>query len=90
MVQNTDFGFIVPLRSFSLVPIARIEIDKGKWFQAPDKYLRICRLRGKYKTDLLQQFANMFVRVGLEDQRDDHHRLLFQRCADSLFPGADR
>jgi hypothetical protein len=90
MVQNTDFGFIVPLRSFSLIPISQIEVDKAKWFEAPDKYLRICRLRGIYKTDLLQQFANMFVRVGLEDRRDEHHRFLFQRCADSLFPGASK
>lgn len=87
MMQNADYGYVVSLRSFSLIPISSIEVDKVKWFSSPEKYLRICRLRGIYKTDLLQHFANMFTRVGLEDSRVDHHRMLFQRSANSLFPG---
>jgi hypothetical protein len=90
MVHGTTYGFVVPLRSFSLIPIERIEIDRAKWYEDRAKYLRICRLRGIYKSDLLQRFANMFVRVGLEDHRDDQHRRSFTRCAQSLFPGESK
>jgi hypothetical protein len=63
-----------------------IDIDRAQWYGKRDHYLRICRLRGLYKADLIQKFANLFVRVGLEDYRDDEHRRAFKRCAESLFP----
>jgi hypothetical protein len=88
MVQGANFGFVIPLRSFRLLPTARIETERAKWYQNADNHLRICRLRGIYKSDLVQQFANLFVRVGLEDYRNEEHRRLFKRCAEDLFPGA--
>jgi hypothetical protein len=87
MTQGTQFGFVVLLRSFSLLPVTLIETHREEWYRNKTKYLRICRLRGIYKADLVQRFANMFVRIGLEDYRDQEHKRLFIRCAESLFPG---
>jgi hypothetical protein len=86
MSQGSNFGFVVLLRAFSLLPVNRIETDRSKWYREQNKYLRICRLRGTYKADLVQKFANLFVRVGLEDHRNEEHRRLFKRCAQDLFP----
>jgi hypothetical protein len=60
MVQEGNFGFVVLLRSYSLLGMDRIETDRGQWYKSTEKYLRICRLRGLYKSDLVQQFANLF------------------------------
>lgn len=87
MADATTFGFVVPLRAFNLMLATRIETDRSKWYGSTDSYLRICRLRGVYKADLVQKFANLFVRVGLEDYRTDEHRRLMKRCAENLFPG---
>jgi hypothetical protein len=88
MTEGTSYGFVVPLRAFASLAVNRIETDRAKWYGDREKYLRICRLRGIYKSDLIQKFANLFVRVGLEDHRIEEHRRLFKRCAQNLFPGA--
>jgi len=87
MTESTNYGFVVPLRLFARLAINQIETYRAKWYRDKEKYLRICRLRGIYKTDLIQKFANLFVRGGLEDHRNEEHRRLFKRCAQNLFPG---
>jgi hypothetical protein len=86
MLDSPCFGYVVPLRSFSLLQVEKIDTDRNHWYGNRDHYLRICRLRGPYKFDLVQRFANLFVRVGLEDYRLVEHRRAFKRCAESLFP----
>lgn len=86
MLEPPCFGYIVPLRSFSLLPVEKIDTDRNHWYGNRDHYLRICRLRGTYKFDPIQNFANLFVRVGLEDYRLVEHRRAFKRCAEGLFP----
>lgn len=84
MRDDEPFGFVVALRQFSLMPVDKIRIKRGQWQNDPDSLLRICRLRGIYKTDLLQRFANLFVRVGMEDERLEIHRSMFERAASKL------
>jgi hypothetical protein len=86
MLELPCFGYIIPLRSFSLLPVEKIDTDRNHWYGNRDHYLRICRLREPYKFDLIQKFANLFVRVGLEDYRLVEHKRAFKRCAESLFP----
>jgi hypothetical protein len=86
MAEGTNFGFVVPLRSYSLLPVERIEVDKINWYKKKESYLRVCRLRGVYKSHLIQQFVNLYERVGVDDNRDEEHRHLFKLCAKHLFP----
>lgn len=81
MLEQHTYGYVVPMRLFSRVEAADILKDRIEWYENKDKYLRVCRLRGIYKSDLMQRFSNMFSRIGLEDQRDEEHRRLFSRSA---------
>jgi hypothetical protein len=86
MTDPSAFGYIVPLRRFSLLGIDCIETGRAQWYGRDDKYLRICKLRPAYRFDLVQKFANLFMRVGLEDYRMDDHRRAFKRSSEALFP----
>jgi hypothetical protein len=85
MADVPSFGYVVPLRSLNFVPLELVETDRKRWYDRQDAYVRVCRLKAIYKTDLVHQFANLFIRVGLEDSRIDEHRRMFVRCAESLF-----
>jgi hypothetical protein len=86
MMSDTQHGFVVPLRSISSMPVESVTLDRITWYKQRDHYLRVCRLRGIYKADLVQSFANLFMRVGLEDYRKKEHERLFKRYAERLFP----
>jgi hypothetical protein len=86
MREQEQFGFVVDLRRFSVLPVEKILIDKREWLRHRDSFVRICRLRGIYKADLVQKFANLFVRVGLEDRREEEHRHMFDRASKKLVP----
>lgn len=88
MRTDEDFGFVVDLRRFSVLETAKIQTNRAKWFDEQDHYLRICRLRGVYKSALLQKFANLFVRVGLDDDRRDLNLDIFGRLSIRLVPDA--
>lgn len=84
MLEQHVYGYVVPMRLFSRVETTEILKDKIEWYGDKDKYLRVCRIRGIYKSDLMQRFSNMFSRIGLEDQRDEEHRRLFSRSASAI------
>jgi hypothetical protein len=84
MKDDEPFGFVIVLRQFSILPVLDVRVKRSDWKDDPQSLLRICRLRGVYKTDLLQRFANLFVRVGVEDERLDMHKRMFQRVAAKL------
>ena len=84
MLEQHTYGYVVPMRLFSRVDTTEILKDKIEWYGDKDKYLRVCRLRCVYKSDLMQRFSNMFSRIGLEDQRDEEHRRLFSRSASAI------
>lgn len=86
MRQEEQSGFIIDLRRFSVIPTSQVLVDRRAWMQNPDAYLRVCRLRGIYKSDLMQKFANLFVRIGLDDRRIDEHRHIFDLVAKKLVP----
>lgn len=86
MTHPGNMGFVIPLRSFSVLPVGVVKTTYSEWLKDKSLYYRVCRLRGIYKADLVQKFANLFVRVGLEDHRDEEQRRMFQRCAKDLFP----
>ena len=86
MNETAQFGYVLPLRSFARVNLDVIETDRAAWYSEREKYFRVCRLRGLYKTDLLQRFSYLFERVGLEDERKTEHLRLFERCAEAIFP----
>lgn len=87
MKDDESNGFVACLRNFSSIEPERIFTSKHLWLSDKSGYLRICRLRGKYKSDILQKFANLFVRVGLEDERDSEHKIMFEQAA-AKFSGA--
>ncbi|WP_374382833.1 hypothetical protein [Dongia sp.] len=87
MHSGSEYGLVVPLRMISALPAGAIVLDRAEWYSDPTKYLRICRLRGIYKTDLLQKFSNLFVRIGLDDHRDEEHQRVFKRLATFLTRG---
>lgn len=70
---DENSGFVVDLRRFSVVETAKIQTNRAKWFGEEDHFLRICRLRGGTSL-LLQKFANLFVRVGLDCVNAHLHR----------------
>jgi hypothetical protein len=84
MVYAAGFGLIAPLRRFGRIEVGRITLTKDEWYGSKEKLYRICRLRGIYKADLLHNFANLFVRPGLDDGRDAEHQRAFRRYADGL------
>lgn len=87
MRADEDFGFVVDLRRFAVLETAKIQTSRATWLGGPDYYLRICRLRGLYKSALMQKFANLFVRVGLDDSRKDLNLEMFSRLSKRLVPG---
>lgn len=84
MREDESLGFVAYLRRFRTIPYGRALISKGDWLGARDSYLRICRLRGIYKADLVQRFASLFSRVGLEDERDSEHARVFKHAAEKI------
>lgn len=86
MRADEDFGFVVDLRRFSVLEAAKIQTNRATWLSSRDYYLRICRLRGLYKSALLQKFANLFVRVGLDDNRKDLNLEMYDRLSKRLVP----
>jgi hypothetical protein len=74
-------GFVAALRRFTQIPIEGVFVNKTDWLAAPDAYLRVCRLRGPYKTDFLHRFSALFTRVGLDAGRDDEHQRMYDMAA---------
>ena len=87
MREEENGGFVIDLRRFSALPLDLVLTDKREWLKRSETYLRICRLRGLYKADLMQKFANLLVRVGLDDTRPDEHRRIFELISRRLVPG---
>lgn len=81
MREDERDGFVAALRRFTQVPLESVFLNKAQWLGSPDSYLRICRLRGIYKTDFLHRFASLFTRVGLDAGRDDEHQRMFDVAA---------
>jgi hypothetical protein len=86
MREDEHTGFVIDLRRFGTVPASIIMPEKRSWLRDPNLYLRVCRLRGIYKSDLVQKFANLFVRVGLADARQDEQRHISDRLVKRLIP----
>ena len=87
MRDDEQSGFVIDLRRFTVIPVANVLTSRQAWLVDTNAYLRVCRLRGIYKTDLMQRFANLFLRVGLEDRREENHKHMFDRLAKKLVPG---
>lgn len=77
-------GFVAALRRFTKIQPSLATVDRSEWLNSQEAYLRICRLRGIYKTDFLQKFANLFIRVGLDAGRDNEHERMFETTAARL------
>lgn len=77
-------GFVAVMRRFTVIPIESSRVDKQSWLSNPDLYLRVCRLRGIYKSDFLNKFANMFTRVGLDAGRDAEHERNCEQAVERL------
>lgn len=84
MREEEADGFVAVFRYFDRLKLELVYVEKGGWLNDPDGYFRLCRLRGIYKTDFLQSFANLFVRVGLDSSRDSEHQQGFERVAKRL------
>jgi len=84
MREDESNGFVACLRRFSSMPLDLTYVEKAAWLRDEDGYYRICRLRGIYKSDLVQKFANLFSRIGLEDEREAEHHRIYQQIAASL------
>jgi hypothetical protein len=87
MTQGAAVGYVVSLRLYSLLPMNIIELYRAKWYNTRNNYLLVCRLKRLYKSDLVQKFANLFVRVGVDDHRKDEHKRLFVHSSAALIPG---
>lgn len=81
MKEDESLGFVACFRFFTTVQYEKVFVSKDDWLKDQFSYHRICRLRGAYKTDLVQKFAQMFSRVGLEDERDKEHQRIFAHAA---------
>jgi len=81
MREDEADGFVAVFRYFDRLRADLVYLEKKAWLSKPDGYFRLCRLRGIYKTDFLQSFANLFVRVGLDSSRDSEHQQGFERAA---------
>lgn len=77
MREDERDGFVAALRRFTQIPPENALVNKSDWLSSPDSYLRICRLRGIYKSDFLYRFASLFTRVGLDAGRDEEHQRMF-------------
>jgi hypothetical protein len=86
MREDEHTGFVIDLRRFGTIPASKIAMEKRGWLGDQNLYLRVCRLRGIYKSDLVQKFANLFMRVGLEDARQDEQRHICDRLVKRLIP----
>jgi hypothetical protein len=84
MREEEADGFVAVFRYFDRLRLELVYVEKRAWLNDPDGYFRLCRLRGIYKTDFLQSFANLFVRVGLDSSRDSEHQQGFERAAKRL------
>jgi hypothetical protein len=86
MREHENCGFVIDLRRLSIIQFDNVYLQRSQWFKEPLGYLRICRLRGVYKSDLMYKFSNLFVRVGLEDSRRDVHNQIFSHVINRLVP----
>lgn len=84
MREDEGLGFVACLRYFTTVDYEKAFINKDLWLKDRGGYFRICRLRGMYKTDLIQKFAQMFSRVGLENEREKEHQRVFVHAASRI------
>jgi len=81
MREDERDGFVAVMRRFTQIPIEQALINRNDWLNSPNSFLRVCRLRGLYKTDFLHRFASLFTRVGLEAGRDEEHQRMFDLAA---------
>lgn len=81
MREDENDGFVAYLRRFCTLSPENTYTDKAQWLKDQDGYYRVCRLKGVYKSDLVQKFANLFSRVGLDDEREDEHKRIAERAA---------
>jgi hypothetical protein len=84
MREEEADGFVAVFRYFERLDLNLVHVDKQAWLKHADGFFRICRLKGIYKTDFLQRFANLFVRVGLDSSRDAEHEQGFERASKRL------
>lgn len=90
MKEDERDGFVAMLRRFTQIPIDHVITNKAEWLRLPHAYLRVCRLRGIYKSDFLHRFANLFTRVGLDAGREDEHQIMFELAASKIFKTGER